>query len=121
MKVFTRKEFEILSLVAPRRQTNPKAVQYPPIARFKRSVADLWPVESDGTRRPRLSGAEIKKRLSLLSVVEVMRVNRATIREGQSHCVWPPAILEKFRSADVITDKSAPHYVLRDVSVTRIK
>jgi hypothetical protein len=120
MKVFTRNEFETLTLVA-RPQTNPKAVQFPPLPPRERSVARLRPVESEGIRRPRLSGAEIGKRLSLLRVVDVMRVNRATIREGESHCIWPPEILEKFRVADVITDKSAPHYVLRDASINRIK
>lgn len=121
MKVFTRKEFETLSLVAPRPQPKQKALQFPPTATRERSVAGLRPVDSDGIIRPRLSGAEIKKRLSVPSVVDVMRVNRATIREGESHRVWPPEILEKFRNADVITDKSAPHYVLRDISITRIK
>ena len=121
MKVFTRKELQTLSLVAPRRQTNQKAIHFPQVATRGRAVAGLRPVESEGIRRPRLSGAEIKRRLSSLSVVDVMRVNRATIREGESHRVWPPEVLEKFRVADVITDKSAPHYVLRDLSITRIK
>src|SRR5687767_4707476 len=120
MKVFTRKEFETLTLVA-RPQTKPKAVQFAPFATRERSIARLRPVESEAVRRPRLSGAEIKKHLSLMSVVDVMRVNSATIREGESHCIWPPEILAKFRVADVITDKSAPHYVLRDASITRIK
>ena len=96
------------------------ASAFPAATTRERSVGRLRSVETE-TLRPRLSGTEIKRRLSLLSVVDVMRVNRATIREGESHRVWPPEILEKFRVADVITDRSAPHYVLRDISISRIK
>jgi hypothetical protein len=85
------------------------------------SVRLLRPVEPDSVRRPRLSTAEIMRRLSLLSILDVTRVNQVTIREGESHRVWPPEILEKFRTADVITDKTASHYVLREVNVTRVK
>ena len=120
MKVFAKKEFATLSLVTPRRQPMQQASAFPAATTRERSVSGLRQVETE-TLRPRLSGAEIKKRLSLLSVVDVMRVNRATIREGESHRVWPPEILEKFRVADVITDGSAPHYVLRDISISRIK
>ena len=120
MKVFTRKEFETLSLVTPRHYPKQKPVQFPAPTTLERSVGGLRQVKNE-TLRPQLSGAEIKRRLSLLSVVDVMRVNRATIREGKSHCVWPPEILKKFRLADVITEKSAPHYVLREMSVARIK
>ncbi|HSE32500.1 MAG TPA: hypothetical protein VLA93_13090 [Pyrinomonadaceae bacterium] len=57
----------------------------------------------------------------MLSAVDVMRVNRATIREGEAHCIWPPDIVEKFRTADVITEKSVSHYVLREVNLTRVR
>jgi hypothetical protein len=57
----------------------------------------------------------------MLSAVDVMRVNRATIREGEGHCIWPPEIVAKFRTADVITEKAVSHYVLREVNLTRVK
>jgi len=55
-----------------------------------------------------------------LTAMDVMRVNHATIREGESHRVWPPSIIEKFWSSDVITDKKVQHYELRDANVRRI-
>jgi len=73
------------------------------------------------TKRPRLSAGEIMRRLAFLSVADVMDVNRATIREGESHCIWPPEVLETFRSAQVITEGSAPHYILREGNLKRIK
>jgi hypothetical protein len=121
VKVFPQIKLQTLSLVAPKRRFKQRAVQVPASTIGERAIAGLWSVDSDGIRRPRMSGAEIKRRLSLLSVVDVMRVNRATIREGESHCIWPPDLLEKFRTADVITEKSAQHYVLREVNITRIK
>jgi hypothetical protein len=42
------------------------------------------------------------KRLPRLTAQDVMTVNHATIREGESHCIWPPAAFERFRSAEVI-------------------
>jgi hypothetical protein len=56
-----------------------------------------------------------------LNTVDVMRVNRATIREGESHCIWPPEIIEKFRTADVIREMTTAHYVLREQTLTRVK
>jgi hypothetical protein len=55
-----------------------------------------------------------------LSSLDITRVNHATIREGESHCVWPPMIVEKFKSAKVITDKKVPHYELKDASLRRV-
>lgn len=55
-----------------------------------------------------------------LTTLDVQRVNHATIREGESHCVWPPMIVEKFKSAKVITDKKVPHYELKDTNLRRV-
>ena len=110
MRVLKRKELQTLSLVAPER---PRPTQ--PI---------IFPIRSSETelvKRPRISMAEIRRRLSQLTSVDVMRVNRATIREGESHCIWRPDIIEKFRTADVVTDKSVSHYVLREGTLTRVK
>lgn len=107
MKVFAHNEFQTLSLVSPRPQTeNP-------------FTGEVRHVDFERGKRPRISGRELKKRLSLLSAVDVTRVNQATIREGQSHCVWPPDVLRRFWAADVIKSDSTSHYVLRDVNVTR--
>jgi hypothetical protein len=55
-----------------------------------------------------------------LTAMDVMRVNHATIREGESHRVWPPSIFEKFWSSEVITQKKVQHYQLKDANVRRI-
>jgi hypothetical protein len=49
-----------------------------------------------------------------------MRVNHATIREGESHCIWPPSIVQYFQTAKVITDKKAGHYELKDANLRRV-
>lgn len=66
-----------------------------------------------------LSGSPVTK-TSRLSTLDILRVNHATIREGESHCVWPPMIVEKFKSARVITDKKVPHYELKDANLRRV-
>jgi hypothetical protein len=64
----------------------------------------------------------IKKPLfrTRLSVLDIMRVNHATIREGESHCIWPPSVVQKFQLAKVITDKKAQHYQLKDQNLRRV-
>ena len=116
VKVLKRKELQTLSLVAPER---PKTTQ--PIIFLAPATHAIRPAETELVKRPRLSPTEIKRRLSQLSSVDVMRVNRATIRQGESHCIWPPEILERFRSADVITEKSVSHYTVRERTLTRVK
>jgi len=49
-----------------------------------------------------------------------MRVNNATVREGRSHRVWPPEVLRKFQTAEIISELQTPHYMLRDRSITRV-
>ena len=116
MKVLKRKELQTLSLV----DREPPQDRRPVI--FPRPAPDAIRLsETESIRRPRLSATEVKRRLSLLSAVDVMRVNRATIREGEAHCVWRPEIVEKFRTADVITETAVSHYVLREVNLNRVK
>ena len=120
MKVFTRKEIQTLSLLSPNHQAKPKATIALSV-RPEPTIRHLRRVDSVGIRRPRLSIREVTRRLSSLNTVDVMRVNRATIREGESHCIWPPEIIEKFRTADVIRDTAAAHYVLREHTLTRVR
>lgn len=116
VKVLKRKELQTLSLVAPER---PKTTQ--PIIFLAPATGAIRSADTELVKRPRLSAVELKRRLAQLSSVDVMRVNRATIREGESHCIWPPEILERFRSADVVTEKSVSHYTLREGTLTRVK
>ena len=55
-----------------------------------------------------------------LTAMDVMRVNHATIREGESHRVWPPSIFEKFWSSKVITETKVQHYQLTDANLRRV-
>ena len=116
VKVLKRKELQTLSLVAPERL---KTTQ--PIIFLAPATDAIRPADTELVKRPRLSAVELKRRLAQLSSVDVMRVNRATIREGESHCIWPPEILERFRSADVVTEQSVSHYTLREGTLTRVK
>jgi hypothetical protein len=72
------------------------------------------------TRRRTLKYSLVRPRTSVPSTLDFMRVNNATVREGRAHRVWPPEVLRKFQTAEIITEKQAPHYVLRDRSVTRL-
>jgi len=65
--------------------------------------------------------ALVKPRITVPSTDAFMRVNSATVREGRSGRVWPPDVLRKFQMAEIITETSINHYVLRDTSVTPIR
>ena len=62
----------------------------------------------------------VKARTSVPSTIDFMRVNNATVREGRSHRVWPPEVLRRFQTAEIITEMQTPHYVLRDRSITPV-
>lgn len=55
-----------------------------------------------------------------LTVLDIMRVNHATIREGETHCIWPTFALQTFHQADVITDKKTEHYRVTDANLRRV-
>ncbi|HKS10727.1 MAG TPA: hypothetical protein VJS13_14345 [Pyrinomonadaceae bacterium] len=54
------------------------------------------------------------------STEEFMRVNNATIREGQTHRVWPPEVLRQFQMAELVTNTNVEHYVLRESTINRL-
>jgi len=62
----------------------------------------------------------VRPRTSVPSTLDFMRVNNATVREGRAHRVWPPDVLRKFQTAEIITEMQTPHYVLRDSSISRL-
>lgn len=55
------------------------------------------------------------------STEDFMRVNNATVREGQAHRVWPPEVLRQFHMAEVVTNTNVQHYVLRDSSISPVR
>ena len=58
--------------------------------------------------------------LPKLSSFDVVRVNQVTIREGESHRIWPPSVLRRFNKAKVITETSVRHYELKDSNLIRV-
>jgi len=62
----------------------------------------------------------ITPRSLAISDADFMRVSNATVREGESHRVWPPDVVQKFRMAEVITNSGTQHYVLRDATINRV-
>ena len=62
----------------------------------------------------------VKSTTSVPSTLDFMRVNNATVREGRAHRVWPPDVLRKFQTAEIITELQTQHYVLRDRSISRL-
>ena len=71
-------------------------------------------------KRRTLKYSLVRPRTSVPSTLDFMRVNNATVREGRAHRVWPPDVLRKFHTAEIITELQTPHYVVRDSSITRI-
>jgi len=86
------------------------------LAQTKQSLA----LEFSFTKRRPFRYSLIKPRTSIVSTHEFMRVNNATVREGRSHRVWPPEVLRKFQTAEIVTDIKTPHYVLSDRSISRV-
>jgi hypothetical protein len=62
----------------------------------------------------------VRPRTSVPSTIDFMRVNNATVREGKSHRVWPPEVVRKFQTAEIITELQTQHYVLRDSSISQV-
>jgi hypothetical protein len=65
--------------------------------------------------------ALVKSRITVPSSDAFMRVSNATVREGRSGRVWPPDVLRKFQLAEIITESSTNHYVLRDTSISPVR
>ena len=55
------------------------------------------------------------------STAEFMRVNNATVREGNTHRVWPPEVLRQFHMAELVKKTGVEHYVVRDRSISPVR
>jgi hypothetical protein len=71
------------------------------------------------TKRRNLKYSLVRPQTSVPTAEDFMRVNNATVREGRTHRVWPPEVLRKFQTAEIITELQTQHYVLRDSSISR--
>ena len=63
----------------------------------------------------------VNPRITVPSSDAFMRVSNVTVREGRSGRVWPPDVLRKFQTAEVVTKTSINHYVLRDRSISPVR
>ena len=72
------------------------------------------------TKRRTWRFALVNPKTLVPSTVDFMRVNNATVREGRTHRVWPPYVLRKFQTAEIITVPQTQHYVLRDSSISPV-
>jgi hypothetical protein len=85
--------------------------QQNPTVSFKLGVAPK--------RLPRLFSL-VNRKIMVPSSAEFMRVNSATVREGQTHRVWPPEVLRQFQMAEVVKT-GVQHYILRDRSISPVR
>jgi len=72
------------------------------------------------TKRRPFRYSLVKPHTAVPSTLEFMRVNNATVREGKTHRVWPPEVLRKFQTAEIITELQTQHYVVRDTSISPV-
>ena len=117
MKALARKQKHPLSLISAAPTKNPRSDMELSPNTLRESFRTWLDVVNPLSAVP--SGSPVTK-TSRLSTLDILRVNHATIREGESHCVWPPMIVEKFKSAKVITDKKVPHYEVKDANLRRV-
>ncbi len=119
MKVSATKQRESLSAVLP--QTEIQQPQFEPDRSVRKDSFRGWihSVASFASRRALPVPAVYK--VPRLTASDVSRVNQATIREGESHCVWPPSVIQEFNRAEVITTGGVGHYLLQDANVTRVE
>ena len=87
------------------------------LAPKKQTISLEFPLKKRRTWRFAL----VNPRTLVPSTLEFMRVNNATVREGRSGRVWPPDVLRRFETAEIITESSINHYVLRDRSISPVR
>ena len=86
------------------------------LAQKNQTLAMEFPI----AKRRSLRYLLVNPRTSVPSTAEFMRVNNATVREGKSHRVWPPEVLRRFQTAEIVTELRTPHYVVRDSSISPV-
>ena len=99
MKQFARNQ-AALSLVPATPEGNHSAKTSSSLTDF----FDGWLTSVSPTSQPPTSRLVLGK--LPLSATDVMRVNRATVRESQEHRHWPPEVVQTFMRADVIKRKA---------------
>ena len=114
MKMFASKQNSI-SLLAPFKSGKRNAELTDPKVPIRDSFQGwLNAVAPTSTRTNQL------RKLPRLTAHDVTRVNHATIREGESHRVWPPFAIERFLAAEVIRETNIPQYKITNANLRRI-
>ena len=98
MKQFARKQSP-LSLVPNMAEQNEPAQASSSLNEF----LDGWLTWVSPTPQPPLSRTVLGK--MPLNTTDIVRVNRATVRESREHRHWPPEVVLAFMRADVIKRK----------------
>lgn len=118
MKVFARKQRHLLTVVQVP-QTKKMKSEFRGNSSTLRDTLRGWLDGVPSTTFDIAVGPPVT-RVPRLTAFDITRVNHATIREGESHCIWPPPIIQKFQTARVITEKKVRHYELKDTSLRKI-
>ena len=119
MRVFARKQREPLSVVPHKTKHQRVAFEVNPSA-LEESFHGWLHSVATMTDEPELPVPAVY-RIPRLTALDVSRVNQATIREGESHCIWPPSVIRELNKAEVITTGEVEHYALQDVNLTRVE
>jgi hypothetical protein len=109
MRVFERKQHQISTgeVIATEVEQNSK------LGSLRDSLSD-WLETVRPSIPATFSSPVARPRISIMSGLDFMRVSNATVREGESHCIWPYDVLVKLQQAEVITESSTSHYVVTD-------
>jgi len=119
MKVFARKQRESLSMQPQTVKRQRNSFEVNPSA-IKESFHG-WLHSVEALANQHALPIPSAYRVPRLTALDVSRVNQATIREGESHCVWPPSVLKELNRAEVITNGEVEHYVVHDANLTRVE
>ena len=122
MKVFTQKQHELLSLLPTPQAKRPVRSEFEVNSGTIRDSFRGWLDTVAPLRSPSPAPPKVKYPAggASLTVLDIVRVNHATIREGESHQIWPTFVLEQLQAAEVITEKQTTHYELRDASLRKV-
>ncbi len=86
----------------PPRRVNPRLDQELPITR----ISTLGEAEAiTRVTTANMTAAPVRYKRGILTIREMLSVNRATVRESDAHRHWPTDVVLKFMAADVVTRK----------------
>ena len=122
MKVFAQKQHEPLSIIPTPQAERPVTSEFEVNSGAIRDSFRGWLDTVAPLRSPSPAPTKVKfpARVARLTVLDIVRVNHATIREGESHCIWPTFVLQQLNTAEVITEKKTNHYELRDANLRKV-